>query len=575
MSYKDIYKSWLCSSVLKEEEKEELKDIDNDEEIKDRFYKSLSFGTGGIRGIVGLGTNRINNYTIAKATEGLAKYLVNEFKEQSIAVAIAYDSRNGSLDFAQKASEVLCSNGIKVYIFSDIMCTPILSYAVRELKCKAGIVITASHNSKEYNGYKVYNHSGNQITDEEAKNISTYIDEVKDLSTIQYMNIGDAKRENFYKYVPIDLLNKYFYNVKTLTLRSNIIEKHADDLKILYTPLHGTGNVPVRRALCEVGYDNVFVVKDQEKPDGNFPTVKYPNPEDKRAFDSALKQAKSLKPDIIIATDPDCDRVGVMVRDYIGKYIALNGNELGIILTNYILSSLKETGRIPANSVILKTIVTTDMVKNICEDYNVSVQEVLTGFKYIGEKIEEFNKTGQNKFIFGFEESYGYLFGDFVRDKDGIISSVLICEMALYYKSQNKNLVEVLKDLYDKYGYYKEKLVSMEFIGEEGKHKIENIMDYLRTYHYKNMFNEKILIKEDYKKGIKINIDKNKEYTIKLPKSNVLKFCLNNNTSFVVRPSGTEPKIKIYLSSVDDTREGAHNKIRNLQENIVNIIKKF
>ncbi|MBD5639178.1 phospho-sugar mutase [Clostridium botulinum] len=575
MNYKDVYNSWINSSFLEEKEKEELKNIDDEQEIKDKFYKDLSFGTGGIRGVVGLGINRINKYTIAKATEGLSNYLINNFKEKAISVAIAYDCRNDSLDFAKKASEILCFHGIRVYIFSDIMCTPILSYAVRELKCKAGIVITASHNSKEYNGYKVYNHNGNQITDKEAEEIAEYIGKIENLSRIKYMDINGARQKDLYEFVPIEILNKYFYNVKNLTLRKDIVKKYEGDFKILYTPLHGTGNVPVRRALCEIGYNNVFVVKDQEKPNGNFPTVKYPNPEDHKAFYVSLKEAENINPDIIIATDPDCDRVGVMVRDHSARYVALNGNELGVILTNYILSSLEEEKKIPENSVILKTIVTTDMVKNICKDYGVKVEEVLTGFKYIGEKIEEFKKNGQNKFIFGFEESYGYLFGDFVREKDGIISSVLICEMALYYKSQNKNLFNVLTELYDKYGYYKEKLISMEFKGEEGKNKIENIINNLRIHDSKTIFNEEILLKEDYKIGLKINMNKKKEYINKLPKSNVLKFHLNNGTNFVIRPSGTEPKIKIYLSSVHATAEGAEMKINNLEKNIKNMINKF
>ncbi|ENK1244850.1 phospho-sugar mutase [Clostridium sporogenes] len=575
MNYKDVYNSWMNSSFLEEKEKEELKNIDDEQEIKDRFYKDLSFGTGGIRGIVGLGTNRINRHTVAKATQGLANYLMHSFEEKSLSVAIAYDCRNDSFDLAKITSEVLCSNGIKVYIFSDIMCTPILSYATRELKCEAGIVITASHNTSEYNGYKVYNHNGNQITDIEAQNISEDISKVKNLSNIKYMNIENAKEKDLYNFVPTEVLNKYFSNVKNLAIRKDIITKYGGDLKILYTPLHGTGNVPVRRALEESGYNNVFVVKDQEEPNGNFPTVKYPNPEDPKSFYISLKEAKNIKPDIIIATDPDCDRVGIMVKDHNEEYVALNGNQLGIILTNYILSSLEEEKDIPKNSVVLKTIVTTDMVKDICKDYGVKVEEVLTGFKYIGEKIEEFKKNGINKFIFGFEESYGYLFGDFVREKDGIISSVLICEMALYYKIQNKNLCDVLKGLYDKYGYYKERLISMEFKGEEGKRKIENIINKLRIYDFKNIFNKKILIKEDYKTGLKMIMNKKEEYINGLPKSNVLKFYLNNNTNFVVRPSGTEPKVKIYLSSVDKTSKECEMKINDLEKNINDMIKKF
>ncbi|MGU9539874.1 phospho-sugar mutase [Clostridium tepidum] len=575
MSYREVYNSWINSSFLNKKEKEELKNIYDEDEIKDRFYKDLSFGTGGIRGLVGLGTNRINRYTVAKTTQGLANYLMHSFKEKSISVAIAYDCRNDSFDLAKITSEVLCSNDIKVHIFSDIMCTPILSYVVRELKCKAGIVITASHNTSEYNGYKVYNHNGNQITDMEAKNIFEYISKVKNLSNIKYMNIENAKEKFLYNFVPIEVLNKYFLNVKNLALRKDIIKKYGSDLKILYTPLHGTGNFPVRKALKECGYNNIFVVKEQEEPNGDFPTVKYPNPEDPKSFYVSLKEAKNINPDIIIATDPDCDRVGVMVKEHNEEYVALNGNELGIILTNYILSALEEEKGIPKNSVILKTIVTTDMVKNICKDYGVKVEEVLTGFKYIGEKIEEFKSNGQNKFIFGFEESYGYLFGDFVREKDGIISSTLICEMALYYKIQNKNLYDVLKELYDKYGYYKERLISMEFKGEEGNRKIENIINKLRVYDLKTIFNEKILAKEDYKIGVKMIMNEKKEYINGFPKSNVLKFYLNNNTNFVVRPSGTEPKLKIYLSSVDKTSKDAEIKINNLEKNIKNMIKKF
>ncbi|KAJ49415.1 phosphoglucomutase [Clostridium tetanomorphum] len=572
MNYKEKYNLWLNSNYIDKETKEELKCISSkDNDIKDRFYRELEFGTGGLRGVIAAGSNRMNIYTVRKATQGLANYLKNKY-EKDISVAIAYDSRIMSKEFAKTTAEVLSANNISVNIFSSLRPTPMLSYSVRYLKCKAGICITASHNPKEYNGYKVYGEDGGQITDECAKEILDSIEKIKDFSEIKIEEFEEGIDLGKINYIKEEIDKTYYERVKDLVIRKDMVKNYAKDLNIIYTPLHGAGNIPVRRVLSELGFNNLFVVKEQELPDGNFPTVPYPNPEIHEVFNIGIKMAEKINPDIIFGTDPDCDRIGIVVRDSKGLYKVLTGNQVGVLLSHYILTSLKEKNSIFQDDTIIKTIVTTDMVKKIAKDFNVNVLEVLTGFKYIGEKIKEFEENKKFNFIFGFEESYGYLRGSFVRDKDAVIGAALICEMTLYYKKQGISLYDALMNLYEKYGYFKEELVSLELKGIEGKDKIDKILHFLRHSMSAYVNGKKITRKVDYKLGIDKDILNIKESLISLPKSNVIKFILDDNSWFVVRPSGTEPKIKIYFSVVGSSNEEAENKLKHFKESVMNII---
>ncbi|WP_123054320.1 phospho-sugar mutase [Clostridium sp. JN-1] len=575
MLYKEKYNLWLNSKFLDENSKRELASIKEEKEIEDRFYKDLEFGTGGLRGIIGIGTNRMNIYTVGKTTKGLANYLLKKYKNQeNISVSIAYDSRIMSKEFAQTAALILCFDGIKVNLFESLRPTPMLSYAVRHLKSKAGIVITASHNPKEYNGYKVYGEDGGQVTDKNAKEIFSCIEAIDDFSQVQGMELNKALNSGLLNIIGRDVDRSYIENVKSLTIRRDLVNKYAENLKIIYTPIHGSGNIPIRTVLGELGYKSLNVVKEQEMPDGNFPTATYPNPEDPRVFNIALDMAKQINPDIILGTDPDCDRIGVVVKDNSGNYKILTGNQTGILLTHYILKSLKELNKLPHNSAVIKTIVTTEMASEIAKDYGVELINVLTGFKYIGEKIKEFEESKDKKFIFGFEESYGYLAGDFVRDKDAVIACTLICEMALYYKNKGMNLYDALMALYNKYGFYKEKLVSIELKGKEGREKIDNAIEFMRHSMNYNLGNSKIVKKIDYKIGIEKDILNITENKVNLPKSNVLKFILEDKSWFVVRPSGTEPKIKIYMSVVGSNYEDSELKMKSFEDKVMDIIHK-
>jgi len=571
MTYKEKYKIWINSNFIDLELKKELENLVDEKEIEDRFYKDLEFGTGGLRGVIGAGTNRMNIHTIGKATQGLADYLNSKYKD-NISVTIAYDSRNMSMEFAKAAAETLCGNGISVNLFDKLTPTPMLSYAVRELKSKAGIVITASHNPKEYNGYKVYGDDGGQVTDEVASQIINRAGNVKDFSKVKTMDISSAKTTGILKIIGENLYLSYIDKTKNLTIRKDLVKKYANDLKVIYTPIHGSGNVPVRRVLKELGYENVFVVAQQEMPNGNFPTASYPNPEDPKVFELALIMAKKINPDIIFGTDPDCDRIGVVVKDKTGEYKVLSGNQTGVLLSNYILNSLSETKQLPKRGVIIKTIVTTDMVESIAKKYNVEVLDVLTGFKYIGEKIKEFEQKGEKDFIFGFEESFGYLAGNFVRDKDAIIAAMLICEMTLYYKNKGMSLYDALMDIYKEHGYYEESLVSIELKGKDGAEKIGNVLEHLRLSMKGLIGNNKIIKKMDYKASLEVDFINNIEKIITLPKSNVLKFVLDDGSWFVVRPSGTEPKMKIYLSVKGNSLENTSKKIIELKENVMSIV---
>lgn len=571
MNYREKYELWISSKKVDVKTKEELKNVKDEKELEDRFYKELEFGTGGLRGIIGAGSNRMNQYTVGKATQGLAKYLLNTYKNDN-SVSIAYDSRNMSREFAETAACVFCANGIKVNLFESLRPTPMLSYAVRHLKSKAGIVITASHNPKQYNGYKVYGEDGGQVTDKVAEEILNYINEVDNFTKINSINIDDANKKGLLNIISEEVDNSYVKRVKSLTIRDTLVKNRANELKIIYTPIHGSGNVPVRRVLKELGYENVFVVKEQEMPDGNFPTAAYPNPEESNVFELALAMAKKIQPDIIFGTDPDCDRIGVVVKDNRGEYKVLTGNQTGVLLTDYILNSLKETKKLPKDGVVIKTIVTTELARRVSEDYGVKLIDVLTGFKYIGEKIKEYEETKNNTYLFGFEESYGYLAGDFVRDKDAIIAAALISEMTLYYKTKGMSLYDALIAIYERYGYYKEGLISIELKGKEGKEKVEKILEYLRHSMKSTVNDVKIVQKMDYKLSIEKDLVSIDEKIINLPKSNVLKFILEDGSWFVVRPSGTEPKMKIYISCIGQSLESAHNNLEVFKKNIMNIV---
>lgn len=571
MNYSEKYKHWLESDIINEETKNELRNIKDDKEIEDRFYKDLEFGTGGLRGIIGAGTNRMNIYTVSKATQGFANYLNEAFENPS--VAIAYDSRNMSKEFAKATALTLAANNIKVYLYEGLRPTPVLSFTVRHLNCTGGVVITASHNPKEYNGYKVYDEFGGQVTDLKAKKIIDFVNNINDFAEIKNITEEEAIEKGLLNYIGEDVDKAYIEKVKGLTIREDLVKDSAKDLKIIYTPIHGSGNIPVRRVLNELGYEKLTVVKEQELPNGNFPTAPYPNPEDPRVFEIALNMAKEENPDIIFGTDPDCDRIGVVVKDSDGEYKVLTGNQTGLLLTDYILCSLKETGKLPENGVVIKTIVTTEGAREIANHYGVEIMDVLTGFKYIGEKIREFKESNEKTYLFGFEESYGYLAGDFVRDKDAVIASMLISEMTLYYKKKGLSLAEGLNALYEKFGFFKEELVSIELKGKEGQEKIASCIDSLRNAAITEIGNVKVRIKLDYKLSTEENLIENTKTNIELPKSNVLKFILENGSSFVVRPSGTEPKMKVYLAVKGSSLDGAINDMKVFKENVMELIE--
>ena len=560
MNYLEKYNFWLNNDYFDEETKRELKSIKgNDTEILDRFHTDLSFGTAGLRGKIGAGTNRMNKYTVSLATEGLARTIVHRGEEaMNRGVAIAYDVRHFSREFAEIAARVLSAHGIKVYLFEDIRPTPLLSYTIRRLNTISGIVVTASHNPKDYNGYKVYWEEGSQILDNIADEILENINAVEDFSHIKLMELGEAKEKGLVNYIGKEIDDEYVEKVKKLALNEDIDK----DIKIVYTPLNGTGNVLVRRVLRERGFNNVFVVPEQELPDPDFTTVGYPNPEDVKAFDYAIELGKEKKADILMATDPDCDRVACMVRDNNGDFIPLNGNQTGALMVEYILSSRAKDKTIPENGAIVKSIVTGDLSKAIGNKYNVATIEALTGFKHICGKANEFDKTGEYTFIYGYEESIGYVYGTLVRDKDGVISSMLIAEMAAYYKKQGKTLLDKLEELYKEHGYYLEKLISIVLEGIEGSERIGRIMDSFRKEPIKNIDNMKLIKTVDYL------YDETGE-----PKSNVLKYYFDDGSWYAIRPSGTEPKIKIYIYSKDDNKSNSENKIKFIEKSTMDRIE--
>lgn len=571
MSYVDKYNFWLSNSYFDKETKEELEQIkDNDKEIEERFHKDLDFGTGGIRGIMGAGTNRLNIYTIRKATQGFADYISNH-KENSIknGVAIGYDSRNSSYDFAKEAALVLNGNGIKTYLFDGIRPVALLSFAVRELNCIAGIIITASHNPPEYNGYKVYWSDGCQVT---APIDSEIIDRVNNV--IDFTQINRAEENNdLFNIIDKDIDDKYIQVIKQKVVNEDYINSEGKNLKIVYTPIHGSGNKPVRRILEEVGFKNVYVVKEQEDPDGNFPTVKYPNPEETETLELALKYAKETSADLVIGTDPDADRIGIIVRNMMGEYVTLSGNQIGIILTEYILSQKEKRGELPDNGIVISTIVSSNIVKEITKNYGVSYMELLTGFRYIGEKIKEFESSNEYEYIFGFEESYGYLYGKHVRDKDAIISAMLICEVATYYKSKNITIYEGLQEIYKKYGFFKETTYQKTLEGIDGLNKIKSIMLKLRENPPHIIDTVNVTSIRDYKNSIIKNLDLGNTESINLPKSDVLYFELENKSWFCVRPSGTEPKLKIYFGTIGVSENNVTARLQKLIKDVLKLVE--
>ncbi|QAT62393.1 phospho-sugar mutase [Acidilutibacter cellobiosedens] len=572
MNYIDKYKSWLKEDYFDKNTKEELLSIkDNAKEIEDRFYTDLSFGTAGLRGKIGAGTNRMNKYTVSLATQGLADTIAGFGEEaKKMGVAIAYDIRHYSKDFATEASLVLAANGIKVYLFEDIAPTPELSFAIRRLKTLSGIVITASHNPKDYNGYKVYWKEGSQILDNIAEKILKNIKAIKSFKDIKTMSKEEALGKGLLNIIGKEVEDEYIENVLRLSLNDNIDK----NINIIYTPLNGTGNRPVREVLKEREFKNIFVVPEQENPDPDFTTVGYPNPENPKVFDYAQKLGKEVDGDILIATDPDCDRVACMVKNKEGEYVFLNGNQTGALLVNYILSSRSRKNTIPQNGVIVKSIVTGDLSRRISEKYNVETIETLTGFKHICSKANEFDITKEHTFIFGFEESIGYVYGTMVRDKDGVISSMLISEMAAYYKKEGKTLLDVLEELYREFGYYKEKLISIVLEGLEGKEKFESIMKEIRENPITQIGDKKLIMTMDYLNGEIKDLEKGIVEETHMPKSNVLKYKFDDGSWYAIRPSGTEPKIKIYIYSTGKSENHSNENISLIERKIMDRIKK-
>lgn len=561
MDDKKLYEEWLTSPVFDEATKAELKAISgNDAEIRDRFYKDLEFGTGGLRGIVGAGTNRMNLYTVRRATQGLAKYIISK-GVQSKGVAISYDSRHFSPEFAEAAALTLNANGIKSYLFDALRPTPELSYAVRELKCTAGIMVTASHNPPEYNGYKVYWDDGCQITPPVDKDI---IDLVKStaFSDIKTMDKEEAVKAGLFHMIGADIDDKYVAELKKLILSPEVIKKQAENLKIVYTPFHGTGNVPVQRMLKELGFKQVYIVKEQEEPDGDFTTLDYPNPEDEKAFALALKLAKEKDADIVLANDPDADRLGVYAKDKkTGNYIQFTGNMSGMLLAEYELSIKKERGLLKDDSTLITTIVSTNLAFKIAEYYKLNLIEVLTGFKFIGQQIKGFEEKGRGTYEFGFEESYGCLIGTHARDKDGIMAVVALCEAAAYYMDKGLTLWDQMVNMYEKYGYFKEGIYTMTLAGEDGAKRINEILDNLRKDPPTELAGYKVVKTRDYENDIVKDLATGETTTTGLPKSNVLYFDMTDDAWFCVRPSGTEPKIKFYAGIKGNSLEDADEKL--------------
>lgn len=575
MDSRTIYDFWLKNDYFDEETKKELEAIKDDPaQIEERFYKDLEFGTGGLRGIIGAGTNRINIYTVRKASQGLANYLLkNVSNSRERGVVIAYDSRNKSPEFAMEAAKVFAANGIAVYLFDELRPTPELSFAVRHLGAAAGIVITASHNPKQYNGYKVYGEDGGQLPLNGSEAVFDEISKISDITAIRTADEKEASEKGLIRMIGKDVDDAYINCLKTLAVNPEEVKKAAGSMRIVYTPLHGSGNKPVRRILDETGFKNVLVVKEQELPDPAFSTVKYPNPEEKDAFELAIELARKEDVDLIIGTDPDCDRIGVVVRNSAGEYAVLTGNQTGCLLMEYILLQKKRMGTLPGNGFVVKTIVTSELSRKIAASYNVELIEVLTGFKFIGEKIKELDETGLKKYLFGFEESYGYLAGTFARDKDAVVAAMLIGEMAAYYRNRGMSLYEGLQEIFEKYGYFIEGITSFTLEGKEGIGKISGAMEALRARKSDSFGALGLKAVRDYKTGERTVIADGRTEKLDLPSSDVLYYELADTSWFCIRPSGTEPKIKIYYGVSETSMDKAQKKLDSIKESVTGVIK--
>ncbi len=569
MDARKTYEFWLADSYFDEDTKAELRGIAEDaSEIEERFYRDLEFGTGGLRGIIGAGTNRMNIYTVRKATQGLANFILKE-NAQEKGVAIAFDSRNMSPEFAEEAALCLAANGIKAYIFPSLRPTPMLSFALRELGCTAGIVVTASHNPPEYNGYKVYWEDGAQITFPKDKEIIGEVNAITDYGQVKTMDLEAAKAAGLYQVIGRDMDDKYMAALEKLAIHPEIMKEEGKNLKIVYTPLHGTGNLPVRRVLEELGFANVYVVEEQALPDGNFPTVSYPNPEDKNAFALALKLAKEVDADIVLATDPDADRLGVYAKDSrTGEYMSFTGNMSGMLILEYILSQRKALGTLPENGAVVTTIVSGKMAGEITKAYDVDLIETLTGFKYIGEQIKFFEQNLDHEYVFGYEESYGCLVGTHARDKDAVVAVMALCEVAAFCRHQGMTLCDKMKELFETYGYYKEGLCTVTLKGQDGAKKIASMMEGIRGNVPKTVGGLAVTRFRDYKEDVLLDCINGTKNATGLPRSNVLYFELEGGAWCCIRPSGTEPKIKFYIGVKGTDEESAEKKLAELTESV-------
>ncbi|HDR8342704.1 phospho-sugar mutase [Bacillus cereus] len=572
MNWKQEFSRWLSYAQLDAELKEQLENMKQDEKkIEDSFYKNLEFGTGGMRGELGAGTNRLNVYTVRKATKGLASFIENLGEEaKKRGVVVAYDSRHKSPEFAMEVAATLGACGITTYVFESLRPTPVLSFAVRHLHTVSGIVLTASHNPPEYNGYKVYGEDGGQLPPKEADELISYVNAVEDELTVEVADVEQLKTDGLLHIIGQEVDDAYAAELNNVIINKEMVEKVGKDLKIVFTPLHGTSNISVRRGLKEVGFTDVTVVKEQELPDPNFSTVKSPNPEEHAAFEYAIRDGEKVGADVLIATDPDADRLGVAVRNHNGEFQVLTGNQTGALMLDYLLSQKKENGTLPENGVVLKTIVTSEIGRTIAKAYGLDTIDTLTGFKFIGEKIRQYEESGQYEFQFGYEESYGYLIRPFCRDKDAVQSVLFACEVAAYYKSQGKTLYDGLLEVFEKYGFFREDLVSLTLKGKDGAEKIQEMMATFRENPPKEVSGLTVVAVEDYKASIVTSLQDGHKEEIHLPKSNVLKYQLEDGSWFCLRPSGTEPKIKFYFGVKDSSLQNSEQKLLTIKEDIMN-----
>ncbi|MGG2017780.1 phospho-sugar mutase [Bacillus sp. S10(2024)] len=575
MEWKKEYERWISFADLDAELKQQLEEMQNNEKkIEDSFYKNLEFGTGGMRGELGAGTNRLNVYTVRKATEGLARFIEKQGEEaKARGVVVAYDSRHKSPEFAMEVAATLGAHGIKTYVFESLRPTPELSFAVRYLHTYSGIVLTASHNPPEYNGYKVYGDDGGQLPPKEADELIHYVNDVSDELTVEVADVEQLKQNGLLQIIGQEVDDAYLEQLKTVILDKELVKEIGQDLKIVFSPLHGTSNIPARRGLEAVGFKNVTVVKEQEQPDPDFSTVKSPNPEEHAAFELAIQYGEEIDADVLIATDPDADRLGVAVRNHDGEYQVLTGNQTGALMLEYLLSQKKEQGILPANGVVLKTIVTSELGRTIAKSYGLDTIDTLTGFKFIGEKIKQYEASGEYEFQFGYEESYGYLIRPFCRDKDAVQSVLFACEVAAYYKAQGKTLYDGLLEVFEKYGYFREGLVSLTLKGKDGAEQIQNMMTSFRENRPTEVASLEVTIAEDYKASVRTKVEENATEEIKLPKSNVLKYYLADGSWFCLRPSGTEPKIKFYFGVQGDSLQHSEEKLEEIKKAIMNRVQ--